>query len=203
MEGLTGGPVMWTATKRKPWARRTSRSSTTGRGYRLVMISRLASEVEADLAGRPALLRDACSRALAYLNGLGDRPVAPAAAPALAACPAPTLRASTAPTASLAPGHPRTSGLETTLREPPPQTRRIPGHPAVAPPARPCSQGCRWMGSDCHDHAPHDYLSTSQPRRCRDRTGSPRPNCGASPTMARPANAVPPGTRIRTVAGIT
>jgi len=44
------------------------------------MISRLASEVEADLAGRPALLRDACSRALAYLNGLGDRPVAPAAA---------------------------------------------------------------------------------------------------------------------------
>src|SRR5262249_2201087 len=45
-----------------------------------VMISRLASEVEADLAGRPALLRDACSRALAYLSGLGDRPVAPAAA---------------------------------------------------------------------------------------------------------------------------
>ena len=44
------------------------------------MISRLASEVEADLAGRPALLRDACSRALAYLSGLGDRPVAPAAA---------------------------------------------------------------------------------------------------------------------------
>src|SRR5215831_3965384 len=44
------------------------------------MISRLASEVETDLAGRPALLRDACSRALAYLGGLGDRPVAPAAA---------------------------------------------------------------------------------------------------------------------------
>src|SRR5215471_13699590 len=44
------------------------------------MISRLASEVEAELAGRPALLRDACSRALAYLGGLGDRPVAPAAA---------------------------------------------------------------------------------------------------------------------------
>jgi len=37
-------------------------------------------EVEAELAGRPALLRDACSRALAYLGGLADRPVAPAAA---------------------------------------------------------------------------------------------------------------------------
>ena len=32
------------------------------------------------LAGRPALLRDACARALAYLAGLADRPVAPAAA---------------------------------------------------------------------------------------------------------------------------
>ena len=32
------------------------------------------------LAGRPALLRDACARALAYLDGLTDRPVAPAAA---------------------------------------------------------------------------------------------------------------------------
>jgi len=32
------------------------------------------------LAGRPALLRDACARALAYLDGLADRPVAPAAA---------------------------------------------------------------------------------------------------------------------------
>ena len=31
------------------------------------------------LAGRPALLRDACARALAYLDGLADRPVAPAA----------------------------------------------------------------------------------------------------------------------------
>jgi glutamate/tyrosine decarboxylase-like PLP-dependent enzyme len=30
------------------------------------------------LAGRPALLRDACARALAYLDGLADRPVAPA-----------------------------------------------------------------------------------------------------------------------------
>jgi glutamate/tyrosine decarboxylase-like PLP-dependent enzyme len=39
----------------------------------------LASEVEAELAGRPALLRDACSRALAYLGGLDGRPVAPAA----------------------------------------------------------------------------------------------------------------------------
>ena len=32
------------------------------------------------LAGRPALMRDACARALAYLDGLADRPVAPAAA---------------------------------------------------------------------------------------------------------------------------
>ena len=32
------------------------------------------------LAGRPALLRDACARALVYLDGLADRPVAPAAA---------------------------------------------------------------------------------------------------------------------------
>ena len=44
------------------------------------MINHLASEVEADLAGRPALLRDASARALAYLGGLADRPVAPAAA---------------------------------------------------------------------------------------------------------------------------
>ena len=44
------------------------------------MINRLADEVEAELAGRPALLRDASSRALAYLGGLADRPVAPAAA---------------------------------------------------------------------------------------------------------------------------
>ncbi|HEY2306352.1 MAG TPA: pyridoxal-dependent decarboxylase [Streptosporangiaceae bacterium] len=43
------------------------------------MINRLAHEVETELAGRPALLRDACSRALAYLAGLADRPVAPAA----------------------------------------------------------------------------------------------------------------------------
>ena len=50
------------------------------RSYRLLMINRLADEVEAALAGRPALLRDACSRALAYLGGLADRPVAPAAA---------------------------------------------------------------------------------------------------------------------------
>ena len=32
------------------------------------------------LAGRPALLRDACARALANLDGRADRPVAPAAA---------------------------------------------------------------------------------------------------------------------------
>ena len=36
-----------------------------------------ADGVAAELAGRPALLRDACSRALAYLGGLADRPVAP------------------------------------------------------------------------------------------------------------------------------
>jgi len=44
------------------------------------MVNRLAHEVEAGLAGRPALLRDASARALAYLGGLADRPVAPAAA---------------------------------------------------------------------------------------------------------------------------
>jgi len=44
------------------------------------MINRLVSEVEAGLAARPALLRDASSRALAYLGGLADRPVAPAPA---------------------------------------------------------------------------------------------------------------------------
>ncbi len=37
-------------------------------------------EIADALAGRPALLRDACARALAYLDGLSDRPVAPAAA---------------------------------------------------------------------------------------------------------------------------
>ncbi len=36
-------------------------------------------EVPADLAGRPALLREASERALAYLGGLAGRPVAPAA----------------------------------------------------------------------------------------------------------------------------
>jgi glutamate/tyrosine decarboxylase-like PLP-dependent enzyme len=40
----------------------------------------VADEVEAELAGRPALLRDACARALAYLDGLADRPVTPGAA---------------------------------------------------------------------------------------------------------------------------
>ncbi len=44
------------------------------------MINRLAPEVETQLAGRPALLQDACSRALAYLAGLADRPAEPAAA---------------------------------------------------------------------------------------------------------------------------
>jgi hypothetical protein len=39
------------------------------------MINRSAHQVEADLAGRPALLRDASARAL---GGLADRPVAPA-----------------------------------------------------------------------------------------------------------------------------
>jgi glutamate/tyrosine decarboxylase-like PLP-dependent enzyme len=37
-------------------------------------------EIGEALAGRPALLRDACTRALAYLDGLADRPVAPGAA---------------------------------------------------------------------------------------------------------------------------
>jgi glutamate/tyrosine decarboxylase-like PLP-dependent enzyme len=43
------------------------------------MTVRLEGIAEA-LARRPALLRDACARALAYLDGLADRPVAPAAA---------------------------------------------------------------------------------------------------------------------------
>jgi glutamate/tyrosine decarboxylase-like PLP-dependent enzyme len=37
-----------------------------------------ARGIQAALAGRPALLRDACRRALAYLDGLADRRVAPA-----------------------------------------------------------------------------------------------------------------------------
>ena len=36
-----------------------------------------ALDIEAMLAGRPALLREACDRALAYLDGVADRPVAP------------------------------------------------------------------------------------------------------------------------------
>jgi glutamate/tyrosine decarboxylase-like PLP-dependent enzyme len=44
------------------------------------VINRWTDEIEADLAARPALLRDAASRALAYLGGLDGRPVAPAAA---------------------------------------------------------------------------------------------------------------------------
>jgi glutamate/tyrosine decarboxylase-like PLP-dependent enzyme len=38
-----------------------------------------AQDVHAGLAGRPALLQDACQRALAYLGGLADRPVGPPA----------------------------------------------------------------------------------------------------------------------------
>jgi hypothetical protein len=34
-------------------------------------------DVLADLAGRPALLQDACQRALAYLDAQPERPVAP------------------------------------------------------------------------------------------------------------------------------
>jgi hypothetical protein len=37
-------------------------------------------DIASALAGRPGLLRDASARALAYLDGLADRPVAPAAA---------------------------------------------------------------------------------------------------------------------------
>lgn len=37
------------------------------------------SDIESALAGRPALLEDACRRALRYLAGLADRPVAPSA----------------------------------------------------------------------------------------------------------------------------
>jgi hypothetical protein len=36
-----------------------------------------AQDVAAMLAGRPALLQDACRRALAYLEGLAERRVAP------------------------------------------------------------------------------------------------------------------------------
>ncbi len=36
-----------------------------------------ALDVQSTLAGRAALLRDACERALAYLDGVADRPVAP------------------------------------------------------------------------------------------------------------------------------
>jgi glutamate/tyrosine decarboxylase-like PLP-dependent enzyme len=36
-------------------------------------------DVNTELEGRPALLRDACQRALAYLDGLAERPVAPSA----------------------------------------------------------------------------------------------------------------------------
>ncbi len=37
-----------------------------------------ALDIGAMLGGRPALLRDACERALAYLDQVADRPVAPA-----------------------------------------------------------------------------------------------------------------------------
>ena len=39
-----------------------------------------APDVAAMVAGRPALLQEACRRALAYLDGLADRRVAPDAA---------------------------------------------------------------------------------------------------------------------------
>jgi len=40
-------------------------------------VAESALDIEAMLAGRPALLREACDRALAYLDGVADRPVAP------------------------------------------------------------------------------------------------------------------------------
>ena len=43
-------------------------------------------DVPADLAGRPALLREASERALACLGGLAERPVAPAADAVAALC---------------------------------------------------------------------------------------------------------------------
>jgi len=58
-----------------------------------------ADDVAAALTGRPALLRDTCDRALAYLDGLAGRPVAPAAADVAGlealdfALPGPGLRA--------------------------------------------------------------------------------------------------------------
>ena len=58
-----------------------------------------AGDVAAALNGRPALLRDTCDRALAYLDGLAGRPVAPAAADVAGlealdfALPGPGLRA--------------------------------------------------------------------------------------------------------------
>jgi glutamate/tyrosine decarboxylase-like PLP-dependent enzyme len=59
-----------------------------------------ATEVRAALAGRPALLQDASQRALAYLGGLAERPVAPSAEAVAAldqldfALPGPGLEAS-------------------------------------------------------------------------------------------------------------
>jgi glutamate/tyrosine decarboxylase-like PLP-dependent enzyme len=38
-----------------------------------------ALDIGAELAGRPALLRDACERAISYLGGVADRPVRPTA----------------------------------------------------------------------------------------------------------------------------
>jgi glutamate/tyrosine decarboxylase-like PLP-dependent enzyme len=40
----------------------------------------MTPDIDTELAGRPGLLRDACERALAYLAGVGSRPVAPPAA---------------------------------------------------------------------------------------------------------------------------
>jgi glutamate/tyrosine decarboxylase-like PLP-dependent enzyme len=45
-------------------------------------VSESALDIRAMLAGRAALLRDACERAVAYLDGVGDRPVAPGQAAA-------------------------------------------------------------------------------------------------------------------------
>jgi hypothetical protein len=40
-------------------------------------VSDSALDIEARLSGRPALLRDSCDRALAYLGGIAGRPVTP------------------------------------------------------------------------------------------------------------------------------
>jgi glutamate/tyrosine decarboxylase-like PLP-dependent enzyme len=52
-------------------------TTPSGSGQERSTVSESALDVQAMLAGRPGLLRDACDRALAYLEGLADRPVAP------------------------------------------------------------------------------------------------------------------------------